>query len=101
MSEIPSNHASSTNFEEVLKAALEAYEGKTKTDIASHPLATQLKSCDSPSAILDILRAQVQDSNKSQGADERLTKWLDPTINVLYAFSAILDDAVVLVIIRP
>ena len=99
MSQIPSTTASSPSFETIFKEALEEYEKKTKKDIASHPLAAQLKSCDSASAILAILRAQVQASDKSQSADERLTKWLDPTVNVLYAFSAIVGDAVGLVII--
>ena len=99
MSQIPSTTASSPSFETIFKEALEEYEKKTKKDIASHPLAAQLKSCDSPSAILAILRAQVQASDTSQIADERLTKWLDPTVNVLYAFSAIVGDAVGLVII--
>ena len=97
MSQIPSNRAASTGFETIFNAALEEYEKKTKKNIASHPLAAQLKSCDSPSAILAVLRAQVQESDKSQTADERLTKWLDPTVNVLCAFSAILGDAVGLV----
>ena len=99
MSQIPSTTASSPSFETIFKEALKEYEKKTKKDIASHPLAAQLKSCDSPSAILVILRAQVQASDKSQSADKRLTKWLDPTVNVLCAFSAILGDAVGLVTI--
>ena len=100
MSQIPSNSASNTSFETIFNAALEDYEKRTKKDIASHPLAAQLKSCDSPSAILAILRAQVEASDKSQSTDERLTKWLDPTVNVLCAFSAVLGDAVGLVITR-
>ena len=100
MSQIRSKSASGTSFETIFNAALEEYERKTKKNIASHPLAAQLKSCDSPSAILAVLRSQVHESDKSQSADERLTKWLDPTVNVLCAFSAILGDAVGLVIIR-
>ena len=91
---------SSTNFEGVIAAALEEYKKKTKKDIASHPLAAELKSCESTSSILAILRAQVQTFDKSQSVDEKLTKWLDPTVNVLYAFSAILGNAVGLVIAR-
>ena len=98
--QVPSTSASSTSFEAILKAALEEYEKKTKKDIASHPLAAEIKSCESPSAIVAVLRAQVQASDKSQSVDERLTKWLDPTVNVLYAFSAILGDVVGLVIVR-
>ena len=100
MSQVPSTDPSSesTNFGTIFTAALEEYKKQTNKDIASHPLAVQLKSCESPSAILSVLRAQAQASDKSQGADEKLTKWLDPTVNVLYAFSAILGDVAGLVI---
>ena len=98
MSKVPST--SSTNFQTIIAAALEEYRRKTKKDIASHPLAAELKSCESTSSILAILRAQVQTFDKSQSVDEKLTKWLDPTVNVLYAFSAIIGDAVGLVIPR-
>ena len=81
-------------------AALEDYNKQTKKDIASRPLAAQLQSCESASAILAVLRAQVQEFDKSQSADEKLTKWLDPTVNVLYAFSATLGYSVGLVIAR-
>ncbi|KAH8980461.1 hypothetical protein EDB92DRAFT_1820544 [Lactarius akahatsu] len=96
MSQVPpaSTSTSSTSFETVFGAALEGYKKQTKRDIISHPLAIQLQSCDSPSAILAVLRAQVQAFDQSQIADEKLTKWLDPTVNVLYAFSATLGEGV-------
>ncbi|KAH8977714.1 hypothetical protein EDB92DRAFT_1808292, partial [Lactarius akahatsu] len=82
------------DFGKIFGAALEAYRKQTRNDIASHPLANQLQSCDSPGAILAILRTQVRAFDQSQSADERLTKWLDPTVNVLYAFSATLGEGV-------
>ncbi|KAH9037500.1 hypothetical protein EDB85DRAFT_608746 [Lactarius pseudohatsudake] len=94
MSQVLSTATSSTDFGTIFGAALEAYKKQTKKDVTSHPLATQLQSCDSPSAILAILRAQVQAFDQSQSADEKLTKWLDPTVNVLYAFSATLGEGV-------
>ncbi|KAI9445643.1 hypothetical protein BJY52DRAFT_1420739 [Lactarius psammicola] len=97
MSQVPSTSTSSTDFQTIFRAALEAYKQQTKKDIASHPLAVQLQSCDSPSAILTVLQAQVQAFHQSQSADEKLTKWLDPTVNVLYAFSATLGEGVGLV----
>jgi hypothetical protein len=92
MSQVPSTSTSSTSFESIFSAALKAYKKDTKKDIVSHPLATQLGSCDSPSAILAILRTQVQTFDQSQGSDEKWTKWLDPTVNVLFAFSATLGN---------
>ncbi|KAH9056456.1 hypothetical protein EDB87DRAFT_1824237, partial [Lactarius vividus] len=85
---------SSTTFETILTAALKSYKQQTKRDLALHPLATRLQSCDSPHAILAMLRAQFQ---TSQSANERWTKWLDPTVNVLYAFSVTLGNGVGLV----
>ncbi|KAH9047745.1 hypothetical protein EDB84DRAFT_1673404 [Lactarius hengduanensis] len=85
MSHVPSTSTSSTNFETIFGAALEGYNKQTKKDIISHPLAIQLQSCDSPSAILAVLRAQAQAFDRSQIADEKLTKWLDPTVNVLHS----------------
>ncbi|KAH9055869.1 hypothetical protein EDB83DRAFT_1091321 [Lactarius deliciosus] len=92
---VPSSTSTpSTNFGTIFGAALEGYNKQTKKDIISHPLAVQLQSCDSPSAILAVLRAQVQAFDQSQIAHEKLTKWLDPTVNVLYAFSATLSEGV-------
>jgi len=36
----------------------------------------------------------VQEFEQSRSIDQRLTKWLDPTVNVLYAFSATLGEGV-------
>ena len=95
MSQVPPTATSSEppNFDTIFTAALKAYKKKTKKDIASHPLATQLQSCDSSSAILAVLRSQVQIFDQSQSADEKWTKWLDPTVNVISAFSGFLNVA--------
>ena len=92
MSQIPPT-PTSTNFESIFTAALESYNKKTKKDITSHPLAAQLQSCNSSSAILAVLRAQVQVNDKAQSADTKWTKWLDPTVNVVSAFSPVLNVA--------
>ncbi|KAI0275599.1 hypothetical protein BGY98DRAFT_935673 [Russula aff. rugulosa BPL654] len=88
---------SSSNFQEFFNNALKAYERRTKKDLLAHPLATQLQSCNSPSSILSVLQQQVQELNQSQSSDERLTKWLDPTVKVLYTFSGTLGEGVSLV----
>jgi len=93
-----STTASSSNFQLLFNNALKAYEKRTKKDLLAHPLASQLQACDSPSAILSILQQQVQELERSIGSsDDKWTKWLDPTMNVLYAFSATLGEGVSLV----
>ena len=89
--------SSSSNFQSVFNAALEAYEKATKNKLLAHPLAAQLQSCGSPAAILSVLKNLVQQSDQSSSTDQRLTNWLDPTVNVLYTFSATLGGGVGLV----
>ena len=81
--------APSSNFNVIFDKALKAYKIKTKQDLAAHPLAKQLHLCDSPEAILTILQDQVHYFEQSRSGDERLRRWLGPTINVLYAFSEV------------
>ena len=88
--------SSSSNFQLVINSALKVYEKRTKKDLLSHPLAAQLQACDSFSAILAILQQQVQGLDQSR-ADDRWTKWLDPTVNVLFSFSATVGAGVSLV----
>ena len=99
-SESASAGPSSPNFQLIFNNALKAYEKRTKNDLLAHPLAAQLQACQSPTSILAILQQQVQEFNRSRSSDERLTKWLDPTVNVLYAFSATLGEGVGLVCIN-
>jgi hypothetical protein len=79
---------------------LNTYKKRTKNDLLAHPLAAQLQSCDSPSAILAVLQQQVQGLDQSQNSDDRWTKWLDPTVNVIYAFSTTIGAGVSLVCFR-
>ena len=97
MSHSHSTASASNNFQLIINNALKAYEKRTKQDLLAHPLASQLQTCDSPAAILAILHQQVKGLDQSRSSDDRLTIWLDPTINVLYTLSATLGDGVGLV----
>jgi hypothetical protein len=97
MSTVPSTSASHSNFVSIFNAALESYNRKTKKDLASHPLLPSLQSCDSSEAILTVLRDQIPAFGQSKNGDDGLTKWVTPTVNVLYSFSATLGGGVGLV----
>ncbi|KAI9442948.1 hypothetical protein H4582DRAFT_1145912 [Lactarius indigo] len=92
-----SSPAATSNFHSIFVAALKAYEKKTKNDLLKHPLAAQLQSCNSSADILALLRDKVEEYDQSKSRDERLSSWLNPTINVLYAFSATLGEGVGLI----
>ena len=83
MSHTPSTASSSSNFQVIVNNALKVYHKRTKNDLLLHPLAAQIQACVSPADILAVLQQQVQGLD----CDDRWTKWLDPTIDVLLTFS--------------
>ena len=99
MSQTPATTAasSSSHFQTIFQAALKSYQKQTKKDILAHPLASQLQDCNSTASVLTILQDQVRQFDNSHSGDERLTKWLGPTVNVLNAFSATISVGVSLV----
>jgi hypothetical protein len=100
MSHSQSTAASSSSFQLILNNAMKAYEKSTKQDLLCHPLASQLQACNSPVAVLTVLQQQVHGLDQSQSSDDRRTKWLVPTVKVLYPFSATLEERVGLVSLR-
>ncbi|KAI0271192.1 hypothetical protein BGY98DRAFT_1179495, partial [Russula aff. rugulosa BPL654] len=94
----PIASSSSSNFQSIFNAAIEAYEKNTKCKLVTHPLAAQLQSCDSPIAILSVLQDLIQQFDHRRSSDERLTNWLNPTVNVLYALSNFIGQGVGLVL---
>jgi hypothetical protein len=99
MSQIPSTPSTSTssNFRSLLNAALEKYENKTKHRLLTHPLAAQLQSCNSPTEILSLLEGLVRQFDQGRSGNHKLQSWINPTVNVLFAFSATLGEGVGLV----
>ena len=93
--------ALSSVFQQVFNHALKEYEKRTKKDLLAHPLTAQLQACDSPTAVLAVLQLQVQALDRSQSSNDRWTRWLGPTVNVLYAFSETLGEGVSLVYLGP
>ena len=91
--------SSSPNFQLILNNALDTYKKRTGNDLLAHPLTAQLQTCSSPTSIIAVLQQQVQGLDQSLNTNERWTRWLDPTVNVLYAFSNTLGAGVSLVCI--
>jgi hypothetical protein len=89
--------SSSPNFQLVFNNALDTYKKRTKNDLLTHPLVLQLENCTSSSAVLALIHQQLQGF---QTDDDRLTRWLDPTVRVLQAFSETLGEGVSLVCLR-
>ena len=94
MSRTPTATTLSSKYQSIFDGAVEAYKKKTKKDIRSHPLLDKLQNCDSPDAVLNMLYEQIPGFERSRGTDDKLTKWLNPTVNVLYAFSGVIGGGI-------
>ena len=79
-----------SNYQVIFDNALEAYKKKTKKELRSHPLLPKLQACNSPDAVLTVLREQIpafDQSHSTSGTNVKVTNWLNPAVNVLYSFS--------------
>jgi hypothetical protein len=99
MPQTPAESSTHANYQSIFDNALQEYEKKTRQDLHSNPLFHRLQSCDSPDDIIAILRQQIPRFDQSPGGSSggRLTKWLDPTVKVINAFSTTIGGAVALV----
>jgi len=99
MLETPPENSARANYQSIFDSALQEYTKQTRKDLSSEQLFHNLQSCDSPDDIITILRQQIPGFGQSAGgsSDDRLTRWLDPTVKVINAFSATIGGAVALV----
>ncbi|KAI9432228.1 hypothetical protein H4582DRAFT_1123101 [Lactarius indigo] len=86
--------SSTPNLHPIFEKVLKEYKKKTRKELSTHPLAAEIRGCDSIEAILTVLQGKANELNQSQSSDERLTKWLTPTVNVLNALSSTLGEGV-------
>ena len=77
-----------SSYQVIFDNALNAYKKKTGKDLTTDPLLSSFQTCDSPDAILAILRAQTLGPGQHQSSGDKFLTWLNPTISVLSAFSA-------------
>jgi hypothetical protein len=80
-----------STFQSSFSDALRVYKKRIKIDLLLHPLAVRLQPCDSPHAVISVLREQ------ARAIDQSLTNLLHPTVNVIYALSSSLQEGVGLV----
>ena len=93
----PSTSTLTNNFTAVFHAASTEYQRVTGKSLDSHPFAGKLDACHDPNAVLDLLLTQAQAFSSFHKADEKLMAWLDPTVRILFTFSATLGEGIGLV----
>jgi hypothetical protein len=85
------------NFTAIFASAESEYQRVTGNRLETHPFADQLQTCDSPEDVSKIFRTQVHALRNFRQGDERLMKWLDPTVNILFIFSSTVAEGIGLV----
>jgi hypothetical protein len=78
-------------FIQIFNIASDEYNRLTGQDLQKHPLATDLDTCRKPQDVSILLQTQAQAFSKFCEGDKKLMKWLDPTVNILFTFSATLE----------
>ena len=94
MPRTPSTTDQSERFRSIFDRALKAYTKKTDKNLLSLPLFRDLDACDSPEGILNKLRDPNLGFSQPGTSGGSLSKWLIPTVKVLYALSATLGKVV-------
>ena len=89
--------SSTSNFIAIFEAASKEYKKLTKQDLKTHPFSVEFDGCDSPDAVMSIFRKHAEIFDEIRKGDERLMKWLDPMVNILFTFSAVIGEGVGLV----
>jgi hypothetical protein len=88
----------SSDFNSILDTALSEYK-KTGSGLLEHPLAEQVKRCNSIGAISAILQGQAREFQQFRDGDQRLMRWINPMVDALSTFSETLGGAAS--IVRP
>jgi len=88
---------STDNFTAIFNTASKEYDRLTGKSLNTHPFAAQLDTCRNPDDVSNVLRIQAQAFRKFRQGDEGLMAWLNPTINILFTFSATLGQVIGLV----
>ena len=100
MSSPSQSPASSIRFKLILDDALTEYQKKTRKNLLEYWLASELKSCESIDAVLDILQDQAKAIEGTSAGDQKLMKRVGSSVNVLSLISDTVGGGLSLVSIR-
>ena len=87
---------SSPNLQ-LIRNALDNYAEQMKIDLNDNPFAEQVKDCETPGAILQLLEKNRDDFKEYRDKNRKFIDCLNPVVKFVHAFSGILDEAASLV----
>ena len=84
---------SNDNVKAIFQAAPDEYQRTTGKLLDTHLFTTQVGGRYSPEAALNVFRTQAQAFSEFRKSDEKLMKWLDPIVHIVFTFSEILEES--------
>ena len=87
----------STSFQPILNPALVDYSKQVGIDLATHPLADNLRSCSSPDDVLRLLEDKASEFKDFRDGNRKLINWLSPVVHVVHTLSTALGTCTTLV----
>ena len=88
---------STSNFTRIFQGACDEYQRLTGHNLYTHPFSAEIQSCNSADSIFVVLRKQTQTLIKRRKGHEKLLKYLNPIVNILFTCSEVLGEGVGLV----
>ena len=82
---------------QLIRDALDDYAKQMKIDLKGNPFAEELKDCNSPDAILQLLEKNRDDFKDYREKDRKFIDCLNPVVKFVHAFSDVLGEAASLV----
>ena len=89
--------ASTSNFTLIFDAALEEYKKLTGKDLHTHPFTTVFDVCNTLETIMNVYQRQARAFDTFHKGNDKLMRWLDPTVHILFTLSATLGEGISLV----
>ena len=93
------NQPGSSRFRALFECALQSYEKKAGVNLADHPLAMQLRSCDSVESITAFLQGQAQTLSGFEGRDRAMDA-IKRIVSILTRLSATASLAIDIGLVR-
>ena len=87
---------SSPNLQSI-REALDSYAEQMKIDLKDNPFAEEVKGCNSPEAILQLLEKNRDEFKEYREKNRKFIDCLDPVVKFVHAFSNVLGEVTSLV----
>ena len=84
----------STSFQPILDAAFADYAKQTGIDPTKDPFADRVQACHSPDDVLKLLEEKANEFKDYREGNRKLIDCIKPMVNVIYAISSFLGEAV-------